>query len=110
MNLKFEEIEHKLRESSQSQRISKPHGESELQCDNVFSPKIAAQLFSSTSSLNPNVIEVKQVQQEESIYQKSVTQSRSSLGELSHPPCPEVYEKLIQDLESDVRKHIRVQQ
>ena len=60
--------------------------------------------------MNPNVIEVKQVQQEESIYQKSVTQSRSSLGELSHPPCPEVYEKLIQDLESDVRKHIRVQQ
>ena len=110
MNLKFEEIEHKLRESSKSQRISKPHGESELLCDNVFSPKIAAQLLNSTDSFDPNLIEVKQVQQDESLYQKSVTHSRSSLGELSHPPCPEVYEKLIQDLEGDVRKHIRVQQ
>ena len=26
------------------------------------------------------------------------------------PTCPEMYEKLIQDLEADVRKHIRIQQ
>ena len=26
------------------------------------------------------------------------------------PSCPEMYEKLIQDLEADVRKHIRIQQ
>ena len=25
------------------------------------------------------------------------------------PSCPEMYEKLIQDLEADVRKHIRIQ-
>lgn len=26
------------------------------------------------------------------------------------PSCPDMYEKLIQDLEADVRKHIRIQQ
>lgn len=28
----------------------------------------------------------------------------------SGPICPAIYEKMIQDLESDVRKHIRIQQ
>ena len=58
------------------------------------------------------MIEVKQITEEDgaSKCRESQTQSRSSLGELSYPQCPEVYEKLIQDLEADVRKHIRVQQ
>ena len=60
---------------------------------------------------NVGMIEVKQITEEDgaSKCRESQTQSRSSLGELSYPQCPEVYEKLIQDLEADVRKHIRVQ-
>ena len=50
LNLKFEDIEHRLRESSHSQ-VNKAHAESEMVCENVFSPRIAAQLFSSTSSI-----------------------------------------------------------
>ena len=58
------------------------------------------------------MIEVKQITEEDGVSKcrDSITHSRSSLGEYSHPQCPEVYEKLIQDLEADVRKHIRVQQ
>ena len=37
-------------------------------------------------------------------------QCRSSVDTDAVPSCPELYEKLIQDLEADVRKHIRIQQ
>ena len=34
---------------------------------------------------------------------------RSSIDTDVIPSCPDMYEKLIQDLEADVRKHIRIQ-
>ena len=84
-------------------------------CENVFSPKLARQLLTGASSPqdphNIAMIEVKQITEDEgSKCRESQTYSRSSIDDSNHAQCPDVYEKLIQDLEADVRKHIRVQQ
>ena len=41
---------------------------------------------------------------------RSSLASQQSSVVSSGPICPSVYEKMIQDLEADVRKHIRIQQ
>lgn len=55
--------------------------------------------------------EVKEIQTERGPIIKTAEQSkcRSSMDTTDAvPSCPDMYEKLIQDLEADVRKHIRI--
>ena len=124
MDLKFEEIETKLvengitlqqRKSSDSQQLKRSHEMKELYPQKR--PSSVKRVPPAHGSFGPSLEEMQKYQQEQ---QHFVVQSdrnkfdeskyRSSIDTTDAvPSCPDMYEKLIQDLEADVRKHIRVQ-
>jgi hypothetical protein len=102
INLKFEDIESKMIEKTKMIKRDKDSDLDNLEVGSLRSgkglddsPKIKHKKIKSKDS------EVKQSQTEE-----PGDESESSYG---GPSCPKIYEEIIQGLEADVRKHIRME-
>ena len=115
INLKFEDIELKIREHGATGGSSMPLKQSQLMSDDRDetkqrsrndSPKLEDLVVEDTPQNFRDKVKKKPRTEVGSQRSERVSESGSSICDVT---CPRIYEEIIQGLEAEVRKHIRIE-